>query len=81
MIYIGYNDFMIILYTKGGCRQTKDTKLVLDSMGLEYKVILLSSDSRLAKSFTLSGCTQTPIVVTANTAWQGHQPEKLAELK
>lgn len=72
---------MIILYTKAACANTTKTKKWLKENDIEFKVILLSSDTRLQKSFRESGCTQTPVVVTANTAWQGHDLEKLATLK
>jgi glutaredoxin len=72
---------MIILYTKASCKQTTQTEKWLKENDIEYKKILLTSDDRLMKSFGSSGCTQTPVVVTTNTAWQGHQPKLLETLK
>lgn len=72
---------MIILYTKARCANTTKTKKWLSDNGIDFKVILLSSDTRLAKSFRESGCTETPIVCSATDAWQGHDLEKLTKLK
>lgn len=71
---------MITLYVKPGCPQCTATARTLDSTGLEYRSVDLSSDPQALDLVKAMGYMQAPVVVTDADHWSGFRPDKLATL-
>jgi len=71
---------MITVYTTPACVQCHTTKRKLDSLGIEYDVVDVSTDLDSLEYIRSLGYTQAPVVVTDNDSWSGFRPDKIATL-
>lgn len=71
---------MVKVYTKPSCVQCNATYRALDSKGIEYEVIDLSTDAEALEEVKALGYLQAPVVVTASDHWSGFRPDKIDEL-
>lgn len=62
------------------CVQCNATHRALDSKGISYEVIDLSTDDQALATVKELGYLQAPIVITDGDRWSGFPPDKIAEL-
>lgn len=71
----------VIVYSKPSCVQCTATYRALDTKGVRYEVIdLTTQPADVVESFKARGLMQAPIVVTDTDEWAGFQPDKIAAL-
>jgi glutaredoxin-like protein NrdH len=71
----------VIVYSKPSCVQCTATYRALDTKGVRYEVIdLTTQPAEVVESFKARGLMQAPIVVTDTDEWAGFQPDKIAAL-
>jgi glutaredoxin-like protein NrdH len=71
----------LIVYSKPSCVQCTATYRALDTKGVRYEVIDLTTQPvDVVESFKARGLMQAPIVVTDTDEWAGFQPDKIAVL-
>ena len=71
---------MITVYTKPACVQCNATYRALDSKGIEYRSVDLSTDPNALDVVKAMGYMQAPVVVTDNDHWSGFRPDKIAAI-
>ena len=70
-----------VVYTKPMCRDCESTKTLMRANGVIFTEIDITQDAealQLVRDFY--GFSQAPVVVTAEDAWSGYQPDKIREL-
>jgi len=70
----------ITVYTKPSCVQCTATYRALDSKGIEYEVLDLSTDEAALEAVKSLGYLQAPVVVTDEDHWSGFRPDRIDEL-
>lgn len=71
----------VIVYSKPSCVQCTATYRALDTKGVRYEVIDLTTQPvDVVDSFKARGLMQAPIVVTDTDEWAGFLPDKIAGL-
>lgn len=71
----------VIVYSKPSCVQCTATYRALDTKGVRYEVIdLTTQPADVVESFKARGLMQAPIVVTDTDEWAGFQPDRIAAL-
>ena len=70
----------VTVYTKPACVQCQATHRALDSKGVEYEVVDLSTDASALERVKDLGYLQAPVVITDDDHWSGFRPDKIAAL-
>ncbi len=70
----------ITVYTKPSCVQCTATYRALDSKGIEYEVLDVSTDEHALEAVKSLGYLQAPVVITDDDHWSGFRPDKINEL-
>ena len=70
----------ITVYSKPACTQCTATYRALDSKGIEYQAIDITSDESALARIKELGYLQAPVVVTADDHWSGFRPDKIDDL-
>ena len=71
---------MVSVLGKPACVQCSATTRKLDSLGIEYEYIDMTTDpSALARAKNL-GYLQAPVVIADGEHWSGFDPDKLDQL-
>ncbi|GAA2186050.1 glutaredoxin-like protein NrdH [Leucobacter alluvii] len=70
----------ITVYTKPSCVQCTATYRALDSKGIVYDIVDLSTDEAALQTVKELGYMQAPVVVTDDDNWSGFRPDKIAGL-
>ena len=70
----------ITVYTKPSCVRCTATYRTLDSKGIFYDVVDLSTDEAALQTVKEMGYMQAPVVVTDDNNWSGFRPHKIAGL-
>lgn len=70
----------ITVYSKPSCVQCAATYRALESRGLEYEVVDLSSDTAALEVVKALGYLQAPVVITPDQHWSGFRPDKIAAI-
>ncbi|MFD5600815.1 glutaredoxin-like protein NrdH [Leucobacter sp. NPDC058333] len=70
----------IIVYSQPRCVQCTATYRALDSKGIDYDVVDLSTAPLALKTVKELGYLQAPVVVTDQGHWSGFRPDKIADL-
>jgi glutaredoxin-like protein NrdH len=70
----------ITVYTKPSCVQCTATYRALDSKGIEYEVLDVSTDEQALEAVKSLGYMQAPVVITDDDHWSGFRPDKINEL-
>lgn len=70
----------ITVYTKPSCVQCTATYRALDSKGIEYDVLDVSTDEQALEAVKSLGYMQAPVVITDDDHWSGFRPDKINEL-
>lgn len=70
----------VTVYTKPACVQCNATYRALDSKGIEYRSVDLSTDPNALDVVKAMGYMQAPVVVTDNDHWSGFRPDKIAAI-
>lgn len=70
----------LLVYTKPSCVQCTTTYRALDSKGIIYDVVDLSTDEAALQTVKELGYMQAPVVVTDDDNWSGFRPDKIAGL-
>lgn len=71
---------MVIVYTKPGCVQCERTKRLMDSLGIIYETVDVSTNQEARENLIAQGYSQMPIVHTQDGEWSGFRPDKIKEL-
>lgn len=72
---------MITVYSKPACVQCTATYRALDSAGLEYNVLDVTTDSAALETVRSLGYMQAPVVVSDAGHWSGFRPDLITELE
>lgn len=71
----------ITVYTKPSCVQCNATYRALDSKGIDYEVVDLSTDAAALQTIKDLGYLQAPVVVVDDERhWSGFRPDEIATL-
>ena len=70
----------VTVYTKPSCVQCNATYRALDSKGIEYEVLDVSTDEGALAHVKELGYLQAPVVITDEDHWSGFRPDKIDEL-
>ncbi|PYY56556.1 NrdH-redoxin [Curtobacterium sp. MCSS17_011] len=71
----------VIVYSKPSCVQCTATYRALDTKGVRYEVIDLTTQPvDVVESFKARGLMHAPIVVTDTDEWAGFRPDKIIAL-
>ncbi len=71
----------VIVYSKPSCVQCTATYRALDTKGVRYEVVDLTTQPvDVVESFKARGLMQAPVVVTDTDEWAGFRPDKIAAL-
>ncbi|OAN13278.1 NrdH-redoxin [Photobacterium jeanii] len=65
----------IIVYSKPACVQCTATQRALESKGIQYRYIDLSTDSAAQEHVLSLGYRQAPVVVAGKDHWSGFRPD------
>lgn len=68
------------MYTKPSCVRCTSTYRELDSQGVEYEVLDVSSNPAALERFKLLKGTEAPLVVTPWGNWTGFRPDLITSL-
>lgn len=72
----------ITLYSKPSCPQCNLTKKLLDSVGFEYEIVDLSTDSAAYSYVTeVLGYRAAPVVEAFGQHWSGFRPDLISGLR
>ena len=71
----------VIVYTKNNCPPCNATKRFLNNNRIGFEERNTESDPVYREEALATGFLQTPIVVTSDDAWSGHNPTKLNRLR
>jgi glutaredoxin-like protein NrdH len=70
----------VTVYTKPACVQCNATFRALDKAGIGYTAIDITTDSDARDHVMSLGFLQAPVVITANDAWAGYRPDRIAAI-
>ncbi len=70
----------VTVYTKPSCVQCTATYRALDSKGIEYEVLDVSTDEQALETVKALGYLQAPVVIADGEHWSGFRPDKIDEL-
>ena len=70
----------LTVYTLPNCIQCTMTKRALDTVGIRYEVVDLSTDDAAHDLVSELGYRSAPVVVTGTESWSGFRPDKIAAL-
>ncbi|WP_449279226.1 glutaredoxin-like protein NrdH [Leucobacter sp. GX0328] len=70
----------ITVYTKPGCVQCTATYRALDSKGIAYDVVDVSTNEEALELVKALGYLTAPVVTTPTDHWGGFRPDKLSTL-
>lgn len=70
----------VTVYSKPRCVQCTATMRALDTAGIDYEVIDLSTDATALDTVKALGYLQAPVVVTKELHWSGFRPDLINEL-
>lgn len=71
---------MVTVYTKPSCVQCNATYRALDSKGVNYEVVDLTTNPEALEYTKSLGYLQAPVVVTPEDHWSGFRPDKIDTL-
>lgn len=71
---------MVQLFTKPNCQPCKATKRVLNSKGVPYEEIDISTNEAAREKIKGLGFMQAPVIITDDDSWSGFNPAKLGAL-
>lgn len=71
----------ITVYSKPSCVQCTATYRALDSAGINYEVVDLSTTPEALEVVKGLGYLQAPVIVADDTHWSGFRPDEIAKLK
>lgn len=71
---------MVQLFTKPNCQPCKATKRVLNSKGVPYEEIDMSTNEDAREMVKRMGFMQAPVIITDDDSWSGFNPAKLGAL-
>lgn len=71
---------MVTVYTKPSCVQCNATYRALDSKGVNYEVVDLTTNPEALEYTKSLGYLQAPVVVTPEDHWSGFRPDKIDAL-
>lgn len=71
---------MINVFSRQGCPQCERTKNLMKSKGIEFNVVDITDDEKMAESLKKQGYRQLPVVATETETWSGFNPQKIAEV-
>lgn len=71
---------MINVFTRQNCTQCKRTKDLMKAKGIEFNVVDITDDEKMAESLKKQGYRQLPVVATETETWSGFNPQKIAEV-
>lgn len=72
------------IFTKTNCPSCKNTKDMMDTLGIEYNVRNIEDDDSNFQEVLDLGYTQVPVIVVGldgDDSWSGHQPSRIMQLK
>ncbi|MGC5225120.1 glutaredoxin-like protein NrdH [Micromonospora sp. DT81.3] len=67
----------LTIYSKPGCVQCTATMRALDSAGIAYRVIDLTTDAAALDRLKSDGYLQAPVIESAGDIWTGFRPDKI----
>lgn len=70
----------VTVYTKPSCVQCTATYRALDSKGIAYEVLDVSTDEQALETVKALGYLQAPVVIADGEHWSGFRPDKIDEL-
>lgn len=70
----------ITVFTKPACGPCRATKVALDKLGIEYRVIDISTDEAARDYVMALGYLAAPVVVAGDEHWSGFRPERIKQL-
>lgn len=70
----------ITVYGKPGCVQCTATKRALDTAGVAYSEVDVSTDDAALEHVKALGFSQAPVVECDDTAWSGFRPDLIDQL-
>lgn len=76
----GAEAMKVTLYTAPGCGQCVATRSSLDSKGITYEIVDLSTDAAAVARVKNLGYLQAPVVITDDDHWSGFRPDKVNAL-
>lgn len=76
----GNTKMTVTVYTKPSCVQCNATYRALDSRGIVYDIVDLSTDPEALERIKELGYLQAPVVVTDDEHWSGFRPDKITAL-
>lgn len=71
---------MVTVYSRPKCVQCDATYRMLDSKGVEYRVIDMSESPEALDKVKAMGFLQAPVIVTDSDSWSGFRPDKISGL-
>lgn len=70
----------VTVYTKPSCVQCTATYRALDSKGIEYEVLDVSTDEQALETVKALGYLQAPVVIADDEHWSGFRPDRIDDL-
>lgn len=70
----------VVVYSTPTCVACKQTYRALDKMGIEYKIVDMSTDASVLDHIRSLGFLQAPVVESGSDMWSGFRPDKLNSL-
>jgi glutaredoxin-like protein NrdH len=71
---------MITVYSQPGCHSCEDTKAYLVKHKVQFTDRNIRGDAQALKELGALGYQATPVVVSGDQHWAGHDPARLAKL-
>ncbi len=71
----------VTVYSKNNCVQCKQTKRLMDSLGVSYEEINIEGDIELIAQLKEEGFGSAPIVKTDEDSWSGFRPDKIKKIQ
>lgn len=72
---------MVRVYTQPSCVQCTATYRKLNSLGVEFDTIDVSTDESALAFVRELGYQQAPVVVVGSEHWSGYQPDRLEAIQ
>lgn len=71
---------MITVYSKPDCQQCNATYRFLNTLGIDHRIVDLTTDAVAFDYVKSLGYQQAPVVVAGDKHWSGFRPDLLDEL-
>ena len=71
---------IVTVYVLPNCIQCTMTKRALDTVGIRYEVVDLSTDDAAHDLVSELGYRSAPVVVAGAESWSGFRPDRIASL-